>query len=244
MTSLRNAARMTASSAPKSSPQRSNSTSIPNRPRRSILPSRAVSRRPGKVLAMLILLAAIGCGGVLFARPDYRDKTVSWVSNTFASIQNSISPAKPAAQANAVGKFHGAETGRTGTDPRGVGPGCPTCATPAPVDQAPSHTAEATPAPTEVVQAPPPAPEVVPTPPTPAPKAPVVDEKPAPVVPRGTTPTGQAKVGPRVTRSRRLGRSTGSRSTAVDRRIHRPATAGLSVGDQVLRKAQATRSID
>ena len=39
----RSAARMTASSAPKSSPQRSNSTSIPNRPRRSIRPSRAVS---------------------------------------------------------------------------------------------------------------------------------------------------------------------------------------------------------
>lgn len=62
-----------------------------------VSPSTPRSRRsPKRALAALLLLAAIGCGAVLFARPDYREKSVAWLSSTYGSIKNSVSPSKPA----------------------------------------------------------------------------------------------------------------------------------------------------
>lgn len=59
-------------------------------------PAPRARRSPKRALAALILLAAIGCGAVLFARPDYREKSLAWISSTYGSIKNSISPGKPA----------------------------------------------------------------------------------------------------------------------------------------------------
>ena len=155
-------------------------------------------RRPARALAMLILLAVIACGGVLFARPDYRDKTVAWVSTTFASIKNSVSPAKPAPKSMPWDNQTAEQKPDDSASPTPAGstqePAPAPSPTPAPVvDQTPAPTTPpppANPTPAVVTQAPKPAPE--PTAVAIADPPPVVESKPTPPPAPAPMPVAQA----------------------------------------------------
>jgi hypothetical protein len=148
-------------------------------------------RRPLRVLAAVMLLAIIAGGGVLLARPDYRDKSVAWFNSTFASIRNSINPPKPAPKSMPWDDSQTAQQKPedTTSTPAAVKqePAPETSQSPAPTspttpevtaqNQTAAPAPQPTPPPVQVAEAPKPAPDPAVAAPAPAPQPVQVAEK-------------------------------------------------------------------
>jgi hypothetical protein len=226
---------------------------------------RAASRRPGRALAALLLLGAIAGGGVLAARPDYREKSFAWVTSTFASIRNSISPAKPAPRQMPWDNATAEKPTETLPKPAAATeePTTPKDATPAPSPAA-DVTQTPAPAPAEQVQAPSPSPapteqvQSTAADPTPAPppvevaqapkpspeieiKPPPVTAPPPPVVQTPAVVTAAEKPAPPVAKDQQEQETI---QAAVDAPIPSDIDAQIALDDRLWKGAIRARQLN